>query len=46
MFKRVPVRAIFKGVKQIDNKLVDFEEYHDFYEFKALVTNEELFQVI
>ena len=44
-FKQVPVRTIINGVHEVNGDLIPYEEYHEYYHFKANVTYEEMFQV-
>jgi len=41
----IPVRTVIKGVRLEESKLIDFEEYHEYYNFKAGVTKNKAFQV-
>jgi len=41
----IPVRTAIKGVRLEEGNLVDFEEYHEYYNFKAGVTKNRAFQV-
>ncbi len=45
-FNRLPVRAIIKGKRLVNNAYIDFEEYLDYFNFVANSTIEEYFQVI
>lgn len=44
-FKQIPVRSIITGVHEVNGVLIPFEEYHEYYNFKANVTYEDMFQV-
>lgn len=44
-YTRLPIRAVYEGIRLENKKLVNFIDVYDFYEFKANTTSKSAFQV-